>query len=129
MIAISKPATAKELIQILKDNGYTDANEETLRQCLKVMKNDQKAKAELHRLNRTDSRNKTKSKKERAERTHKLCNVGAAVTHFYPELLELFPDELINLFEKVFNYDFTIERIIQFAIQNSKKKKEGDMNS
>ncbi|MBR4450518.1 MAG: DUF3847 domain-containing protein, partial [Clostridia bacterium] len=77
-------------------------------------------------LNRAESRKKTKSKAERALRTHQLCNIGGAVVSFYPELAYLSQEELYNLFDKVFHYDTGIDMVINYAITHRSNLKGSD---
>ena len=124
VISIKTPNNPNELLDVLRTKGYEPTREQ-LEEILRLLRKDEKAQAELHRLNRSESRKKTKSKAERAHRTHQLCNIGGAVVSFYPELAELMPDELYNLFDKIFNYDFTIGQIIDLAIAHRKNRNGG----
>ena len=43
---------------------------------------------------------------------------------FYPMLSELYPNELEQLFDEIFNYDSEIDSMIHRAIENRKNKGE-----
>ena len=126
LIIISTPKTKTELLQILRENGYDRISGDQLDRLLSLLNKEKKAEAEIHRLNRTESRKKTKSKAERALRTHQLCNIGGAVVSFYPELVYLSQEELYNLFDKVFHYDAGIDMVINYAITHRKALKGSD---
>ena len=126
LIIISTPKTKTELLQILRENGYDRISGDQLDRLLSLLNKEKKAEAEIHRLNRTESRKKTKSKAERALRTHQLCNIGGAVVSFYPELAYLSPEELYNLFNKIFHYEIGIEMCIEYAITHRSNLKGSD---
>ena len=126
LIIISTPKTKYELLQILRENGYDRISDDQLDRLLSILRKEEKAEAEIHRLNRTESRKKTKSKAERALRTHQLCNIGGAVVSFYPELAYLSPEDLYNLFNKILHYDTGIELSIEYAITHRSNLKGSD---
>jgi len=41
------------------------------------------------------------SQKERAYRTHQLCNIGGALAHFFPKLIDLSREEIYDFVEKL----------------------------
>ena len=126
LIIISTPKTKTELLQILRENGYDRISGDQLDRLLSLLNKEKKAEAEIHRLNRAESRKKTKSKAERALRTHQLCNIGGAVVSFYPELAYLSPEDLYNLFNKILHYDTGIELSIEYAITHRSNLKGSD---
>ena len=126
LIIISTPKTKYELLQILRENGYDRISGDQLDRLLSILRKEEKAEAEIHRLNRAESRKKTKSKAERALRTHQLCNIGGAVVSFYPELAYLSPEDLYNLFNKILHYDTGIELSIEYAITHRSNLKGSD---
>ena len=126
IVFMGTPEFAVPSLKALIENGYDRISDDQLERLLSILRKEEKAEAEIHRLNRAESRKKTKSKAERALRTHQLCNIGGAVVSFYPELAYLSPEELYNLFNKIFHYEIGIEMCIEYAITHRKALKGSD---
>ena len=54
-----------------------------------------------HQLQRLEQREKYFRQGTAKERTHKLCNIGGAVLHFWPEAQQLTKVEFYELLERV----------------------------
>ena len=54
-----------------------------------------------HQLQRLEQREKYLRQGAAKERTHKLCNIGGAVLHFWPEAQQLTKVEFYELLERV----------------------------
>ena len=54
-----------------------------------------------HHLQRLEQREKYIRQGAAKERTHKLCNIGGAVLHFWPETQQLTKAEFYELMERV----------------------------
>ena len=54
-----------------------------------------------HQLQRLEQREKYLRQGAAKERTHKLCNIGGAVLHFWPEAQQLTKAEFYELLERV----------------------------
>ena len=52
-----------------------------------------------HQLQRLEQREKYLRQGAAKERTHKLCNIGGAVLHFWPEAQQLTKEEIYELLE------------------------------
>ena len=52
-----------------------------------------------HQLQRLEQREKYLRQGAAKERTHKLCNIGGAVLHFWPEAQQLTKEEFYELLE------------------------------
>ena len=113
-----------ELKKLFEENGYGSLNNSELETIMKQMRKNSKEEAKFHRAVRSANHAKADRKKKRAARTHKLCTVGGAVLKFYPMLSELYPNELEQLFDEIFNYDSEIDSMIHRAIENRKNKGE-----
>lgn len=66
---------------------------------------------EQHKLQRVENRMKYLVKGKRAERTHRLCNVGGTVESLAPEIKELSKVEMIELMEIIFSMPDVIEAV------------------
>ena len=54
-----------------------------------------------HQLQRLEQREKYLRQGAAKERTHKLCNIGGAVLHFWPEAQQLTKAEFYELLERL----------------------------
>lgn len=54
-----------------------------------------------HELQRAENQKAYLAKKERASRTHHLCNIGGTVEHFFPLTKSMTREELYSTFEKL----------------------------
>ena len=54
-----------------------------------------------HQLHRLEQREKYLRQGVAKERTHKLCNIGGAVLHFWPETQQLTKAEFYELLERL----------------------------
>ena len=54
-----------------------------------------------HQLQRLEQREKYIRQGAAKERTHKLCNIGGAVLHFWPEALQMTKAEFYELLERL----------------------------
>ena len=54
-----------------------------------------------HKLQRLEQREKYLRQGTAKERTHKLCNIGGAVLHFWPETQQLTKAEFYELLERL----------------------------
>ena len=54
-----------------------------------------------HQLQRVEQREKYLRQGAAKERTHKLCNIGGAVLHFWPEAQQLTKAEFYELLERL----------------------------
>ena len=54
-----------------------------------------------HQLQRLEQREKYLRQGAAKERTHKLCNIGGAVLHFWPEAQQLAKAEFYELLERL----------------------------
>lgn len=54
-----------------------------------------------HQLQRLEQREKYLHQGSAKERTHKLCNIGGAVLHFWPEAQQLTKAEFYELLERL----------------------------
>ena len=54
-----------------------------------------------HQIQRLEQREKYLRQGAAKERTHKLCNIGGAVLHFWPEAQQLTKAEFYELLERV----------------------------
>ena len=54
-----------------------------------------------HQLQRVEQREKYLPQGVAKERTHKLCNIGGAVLHFWPEAQQLTKAEVYELLERL----------------------------
>ena len=54
-----------------------------------------------HQLQRLEQREKYLRQGAAKERTHKLCNIGGAVLHFWPEVQQLTKAEFYELLERL----------------------------
>lgn len=64
----------------------------------KCLKKKQQAENQLTRLK---NKQHYLSQKERSRRTHQLCNIGGALAHFFPNLMELSREEIYDFVEKL----------------------------
>ena len=91
-----------------------------MQEILKRLRKNTTEEANFHRAVRRANRAKTAAQKARDARTHQLCNIGGAILKFYPDLADLYPDELETLFDAIFTFDPAIDAIVRSAIQNKK---------
>ena len=54
-----------------------------------------------HQIQRLEQREKYLRQGAAKERTHKLCNIGGAVLHFWPEVQQLTKAEFYELLERL----------------------------
>ena len=99
---MKKNISKDELYILFSEYGYSDVSEDEITAVLKKLKEDEKASAAFHRAVRDNNRAKSAKKKERNLRTHQLCNIGGAVIKFYPALAELYPHELEECSQELF---------------------------
>ena len=66
-----------------------------------------------HQLQRLEQREKYLRQGAAKERTHKLCNIGGAVLHFWPEVQQLTKAEFYELLEQLSTLPEVNERFRQ----------------
>ena len=66
-----------------------------------------------HQLQRLEQREKYLRRGAAKERTHKLCNIGGAVLHFWPEAQQLTKAEFYELLEQLSTLPEVNERFRQ----------------
>ena len=66
---------------------------------------------ERHQLQRLKNRVTYLAKGERAERTHRLCNIGGTIESLAPKIKELTKVEMIELMESIFSMPDVIEAV------------------
>ena len=66
-----------------------------------------------HQLHRLEQREKYLRQGVAKERTHKLCNIGGAVLHFWPETQQLTKAEFYELLERLATLPEVNERFRQ----------------
>ena len=66
-----------------------------------------------HQLQRLEQREKYLRQGAAKERTHKLCNIGGAVLHFWPEVQQLTKAEFYELLEHLATLPEVNERFRQ----------------
>lgn len=79
-------------------NQLRQQRDHELSEIEKCLKKKQQAKNQLARLK---NKQRYLSQKERSRRTHQLCNIGGALAHFFPKLMELSRDEIYDFVEKL----------------------------
>lgn len=94
--------TIEEFEELITRAGF-NPDEIDIEKLERQLRKKEIAEAEKHRLQRTINRNKKRTKKERAERTHQLCNIGGAALMFFPELGKLPSNALEEFFDFIHN--------------------------
>ena len=85
-----------DIRELLLANGF-DFSSESLKQIQKLMKQKEAEEVEKHRAIRKENREKTQSQKDRDARTHKLCNLAGTFEKYFPNIIELYPNELDSM--------------------------------
>lgn len=62
----------------------------------------QKKQQAENQLARLENKQRYLSQKERSHRTHQLCNIGGALAHFFPKLMDLSREEIYDFVEKLY---------------------------
>lgn len=65
----------------------------------KYLQKKQQFESQLARL---ENKQRYLSQKERSNRTHQLCNIGGALAHFFPKLMDLSREEIYDFVEKLY---------------------------
>ena len=93
---MNKTPTISEIREVLLANGF-ELTSESLKQIQKLMKQKEAEEVEKHRAIRKENREKTQSQKDRDARTHKLCNLAGTFEKYFPNIIELYPNELDSM--------------------------------
>ena len=113
-----------EILEALKDFGLDINDKESVNHFLMLAKDDAKANAELHRLNRASAREKTKSQKERSARTHLLCSIGGTFLSLYPDLATFSDKEIANIIYDYFFKNEVADEGMKTAMANAMNRRE-----
>lgn len=92
----------------------------------KQMRKAQIQKADEHKAQRAINRSKKKSNRDRAKRTHELCNIGGAALIFFPKL-NLFTQEELEEWFYLISCNMNIKR--EYAEIANFKTERTDNNS
>ena len=114
--------TAREIKEMLADNGYENIDSETIREIREISRRDKLVEAKIHRAARKQNREISESKKERNRRFQKLCRVGGTVEKYFPEILEFYPNELDEFFYSLFFFSDEVRQYIFDFIARSNFK-------
>lgn len=93
---MNKTPNISEIREALLANGF-ELTSESLKQIQKLMKQKEAEEVEKHRAIRKENREKTQSRKDRDARTHKLCNLAGTFEKYFPNIIELYPNELDSI--------------------------------
>ncbi len=93
---MNKTPNAEEIRETLIANGF-ELTSENLMQIQKLMKQKKADEVKKHREVRKENREKTQSQKERDYRTHKLCTLAGTFEKYFPNIIELYPNEMDDL--------------------------------
>ena len=79
-------------------NQLRQQRDHELSKAQKYLQKKQQAENQLARL---ENKQRYLSQKDRTHRTHQLCNIGGALAHFYPKLMDLSREEIYDFVEKL----------------------------
>ncbi len=68
----------------------------------KAQKYLQKKQQVENKLARLENKQRYLLQKKRSRRTHQLCNIGGALAHFFPKLMDLSREEIYDFVEKLY---------------------------
>ncbi len=68
----------------------------------KAQKYLQKKQQVENKLARLENKQRYLLQKKRSRRTHQLCNIGGALAHFFPKLMDLSREEIYDFVENLY---------------------------
>ncbi len=71
------------------------------------------AERRLERLKRREAYQRKRNERGRSERTHRLCYIGGAIEHFYPEISSFTEQEFYRLTEELYDNENLRSKIME----------------